>query len=50
MKGEGWAPTSISCAKDTVGLYPPLPLRLLGYGKPLPLPYLWFKLRITHRP
>ena len=36
-KGEGWAPPLISCAQDTVGLQPPLPLRLLGYGKPLPL-------------
>ena len=36
-KGEGWAPPSISCAQVTVELYPPLPLRLLGYGKPLPL-------------
>ena len=33
-KGEGWALPFISCAQDTVGLYPPLPLRLLGYGKP----------------
>ena len=37
-KGEGWAPPFISCAQDTVGLYPPLPLRLSGYGTPLPLP------------
>ena len=36
-KGEGWAPPFISCAPDTVGLYLTLPLRLLGYGKPLPL-------------
>ena len=36
-KGEGWAPPFISCAQGTVGLYPPLPLRLLGYGTPLPL-------------
>ena len=36
-KGEGWALPFISCPKDTVGLKPPLPLRLLGYGKPLPL-------------
>ena len=35
-KGEGWALRFISCAQDTVGLYPPLPLRLLGYGKPIP--------------
>ena len=35
-KGEGWALAFISCAQDTVGLYPPLPLWLLGYGKPLP--------------
>ena len=35
-KGEGWALPFISCAQDTVGLQPPLPLRLLGYGKPLP--------------
>ena len=39
-KGEGWAPPFISCAQDTVRLYPPLPLRLIGYRKPLPfLPY-----------
>ena len=37
-KGEGWAPPFISCAQDTVGLLSPLPLRLIGYGKPLPLP------------
>ena len=36
MEGEGWAPPFISRAKDTVGLYPPLSLRLLDYGKPLP--------------
>ena len=30
--GEGWAPPSTCCAQDTVGLYPPLSLRLLGYG------------------
>ena len=36
-KGEGWAPPFISCAQDTAGLYPPLPLRLLSYGTPLPL-------------
>ena len=35
-KGEGWALPFINCAQDTVGLKPPLPLRLLGYGKPLP--------------
>ena len=33
-KGKGWAPPFISCAQDTVGLLPPLPLRLKGYGKP----------------
>ena len=38
-KGEGWAPPFISCAQDTVGLYPPLPLRLLSYGTPLPYVY-----------
>ena len=41
-KGEGWAPPFISCAQDTVGLKPPSnppPLRLLGYGKPLPAFY-----------
>ena len=37
-KGEGWSPPFISCAQDTLGLEPPLPLRLLGYGKPSPLP------------
>ena len=30
-KGEGWAPPFISCAQDTVGFLPLLPLRLLGY-------------------
>ena len=35
-KGEGWAPPFIGCAQDTVGLQPPLPLRLLDFGKPLP--------------
>ena len=35
-KGERWALPFISCAQDTVGLYPPLSLRLLGYGKPIP--------------
>ena len=35
-KGEGWALPFISCAQDTVGLYRPLPLRLLGYEKPIP--------------
>ena len=34
-KGQGWAPPFISCAQDTVRP----PLRLLGYGKPLPLPF-----------
>ena len=38
-KGEGWAPPFISCAQDTMGLKPPLPLRLLGYWAPLPLPF-----------
>ena len=37
-KREGWAPPFISCAQDTMGLFPPLPRRLLGHGKPLPLP------------
>ena len=27
------------CAQDTVGLLPPLLLWLLGYRKPLPLPF-----------
>ena len=40
--GEGWAPPFISCAQDTVGLQPPLPLRLLGYGTPLP--FLLFRM------
>ena len=40
VKGEGWAPSFISCAQDTEGLKPPLPLRILGYGKPLPYIYL----------
>ena len=42
VKGEGWALPSISCAQDTVGLLPSLPLRLLGYGKPLPFNLLIF--------
>ena len=33
---EEWAPPFFSCAQDTVGLKPALPLRLLSYGKPLP--------------
>ena len=37
-KGEGWAPSFIRCAQDIVGLEHPLPLRLIGYGKPLPVP------------
>ena len=37
-KGERWAPHFISCAQDTVALTPTT-LRLLGYGKPLPLPF-----------
>ena len=37
-KGEGWALPFISCVQDTVGPLPPLPLQLLGYGTPLPLP------------
>ena len=37
-KGEGWALPFISCAQYTVGLKPALPLWLIGYGKPLPLP------------
>ena len=39
-KREGWAPPFISCAQYTVGLKPPLPLWLLGYGKHLPLPFI----------
>ena len=35
-KGEGWAPPFISYAQDTLRLPPPLALRLLVYGKPLP--------------
>ena len=35
-KGEGWAPPFISCAQDSAGHLPPLPLRLLGFGRPLP--------------
>ena len=38
-KEEGWAPPFISCAQDRVELYSPLPLQLLGYGKPLPSPF-----------
>ena len=37
-EGEGWTLLFISCAQDTVRFYPSLPLQLLGYGKPLPLP------------
>ena len=40
VKGEGWALLFICCAQDTVGLLPPLPPQSLGYGKPLPLPFL----------
>ena len=35
-KGDGWAPSGISYAQDTVDQEPPLPLRLFGYGQPLP--------------
>ena len=39
-KGEGWAPPSISCAQDTVGLYPPTPTvpMVIRLWEPLPLP------------
>ena len=37
-KGERLAPPFISCAPDTCGHLLPLPLRLLCYGKPLPIP------------
>ena len=33
VKGERWALPFISCAQDTVGLQPKLPLRVLGYEK-----------------
>ena len=36
-KGDGWAPSCISFAQDTVDEESPLPLRLFGYGQPLPL-------------
>ena len=36
-EGDGRAPPFISCVQDTVRLLPSLPLRLLGYGKPLPI-------------
>ena len=39
-EGKGWAPPFISCVQDTVGLYPPLPLRLLDNGK-LFFFYMW---------
>ena len=39
-KGEGWALPFICYAQGTVGLLPPLLLRLLGYGKPLPLLFI----------
>ena len=50
-KGEGWAPPFISCAQDTVGLEPPLPLRLLGYGTPLPfyITYVCFEVHPNHQ-
>ena len=38
-KWEEWAPPFNCCAQDTVGFLTPLPLRLLGYWKPLPLPF-----------
>ena len=51
-KEEGWAPPFLSSAQDTVDLLPPLPLRLLGFGK-----LKAFSLRLgilydskTHRP
>ena len=36
--GQGWAPPFVSSIQDILGLFPPLPLRLLGYWKP----YLYF--------
>ena len=44
MKGKGWAPPFISRAQDTVGLKPPLPLRLSAYGKTFPLPIPFTKI------
>ena len=38
-KGEGWAPPFNSCAQNTVGLSPLLPLRLLVYRELLPFQY-----------
>ena len=35
-KAAGWASPFICCGQDTVVLKPPLPLRLLGLGKPTP--------------
>ena len=37
----GLALPFICCVQDIVGLSPPLPLRLLGYGKAIPFNYLW---------
>ena len=39
-KREGSAQPFDSCAQDTVGLYTPLPIGLLGHEKLLPLPLL----------
>ena len=38
-KGEGWALPFSCCVRDTVGLYTPWPLWLLGYKESLPLPF-----------
>ena len=47
-KGEEWAPPFISCGQDTVGLLPPPPLRLSGYGKPLPVVYPLSKFQVPN--
>ena len=39
-KEEDWIPPFIFCAQNTMGVYLPLPLRPLDYGKPLPFLHL----------
>ena len=46
-RGEGWAPLFISCAKDIVGLSPPLSLRLLSYEELLAIPFYLYMLCFT---
>ena len=42
-KGEGWAPPFLQLCPRYSGTLTPLPLRLLGYGTPLPLPFPIFQ-------